>query len=104
MFNLFKKEMVTLQKYRPVFTTVDGNNHIGLEYKYGIANRFRRGIPEYIMIDINSDGYIEDHRNVMYPLANVLSIDWQLMDEKEIEDRFDMYTLFLSDETVEKYS
>lgn len=104
MFNLFKKEMVTLQKYRPVFTTVDSNTHIGLEYKYGIAERVKRGIPEYLMIDINSDGYIKDHRNVMYPLANVVSIDWQLEDEKEVEDDFDMYTIFICPKEMEKYS
>lgn len=101
---LFEKKMVTVQKFRPVFVTVDGNTHIGCEYKYGIANRLRCSVPEYIMIDIKSDGYLKDHRNVIYPLTNIVSIDWQLEDQKEIEDKFDMYTIFLSNEEVEQYS
>lgn len=36
-----------------------------------------------MMIDIKSDGYLEDNYGVMYPLANIVSIDWQLVDEKK---------------------
>jgi hypothetical protein len=101
---LFEKKMVTVHKFRPVFTTVDGNTHIGLEYNYGIANRLRCSIPEYMMIDIKSDGYLKDHRKVMYPFANIISIDWQLVDEKEVEDKFSEYGIFVTTEEVEKYS
>ena len=111
MFNLFKKnkteelteaikKTVTLRKFRPVFTTVDGNNHIGWEYKYGIVERLLCTIPEYIMIDIKRDGYIKDHRNVMYPLANIISIDWTLEDEKVAEDKFSEWTVFVSEKEV----
>ena len=105
MFNLFKtkKKIVTVEKYRPVFMTVDGNLHAGLEYKYGITNRLRCSIPEYIMIDITRDEYIQDNCNVMYPLANVVSIDWQLVDTKEIEDKFGEYTIFVSAEAVKQH-
>ena len=104
MFNIFKKEKqtvikkktVTLKKFRPVFTTVDGNTHIGCEYKYGIKERLLCTIPEYIMIDIKSDGYIKDHRNVMYPLTNIVSIDWSLEDEKVVEDKFSEWIVFVS--------
>ena len=40
------------------------------------------------MIDIKSDGYIEDQNDVMYPLQNILSIDWKLIDEKVVLDNF----------------
>ena len=40
------------------------------------------------MIDIKSDGYIEDQNDVMYPLQNILSIDWKLFDEKVVLDNF----------------
>jgi len=108
MFNIFKKaeqmvvekKMVTLKKFRPIFTTVDGNNHIGCEYKYGIVERLLCTIPEYIMIDIKSDGYIKDNRNVMYPLTNIVSIDWTLEDEKVVEDRFSEWTVFVSEEVT----
>ena len=45
-------------------------------------------VPEYIMIDIKSDGYIEDQNDIMYPLQNILSIDWKLIDEKVVLDNF----------------
>ena len=99
---LFEKKMVTVQKFRPVFSTVDGNTHIGLDYKYGIANRLICSIPEYLMIDIKSDGYLEDHRKVMYPLTNIVSIDWQLVDEKEVEDKFWEYQIFVTTKELEE--
>ena len=40
------------------------------------------------MIRIKSDGYIEDQNDVMYPLQNILSIDWKLIDEKVVLDNF----------------
>lgn len=108
MFNIFKKEKkmevkkktVTVQKFRPVFTTVDGNTHIGWEYKYGIVERLLCSVPEYIMIDVKSDGYMKDHRGVIYPLGNIVSIDWTLEDEKVVEDRFGEWTVFVSEKEV----
>lgn len=108
MFNIFKKEKkmvakkktVTLKKFRPVFTTVDGNTHIGWGYKYGIVERLLCTIPEYIMIDVKSDGYMKDHRGVMYPLESIISIDWTLEDEKVVEDKFGEYKIFVKEEEV----
>lgn len=99
---LFEKKMVTLQKFKPVFTTVDGNTHTGFEYKYGIAERFLCSVPEFIMIDIKSDGYLKDDCDVMYPLTNIISIDWQLVDEKMVEDKFGEYKFFVTKSEVEK--
>ena len=95
-----KKKTVTVQKFRPVFTTVDGNTHIGWEYKYGIVERLLCSVPEYIMIDVKSDGYMKDHRGVIYPLGNIVSIDWTLEDEKVVEDKFGEWTVFVSEKEV----
>lgn len=94
---MFKKEKkkVTLQKFRPVFITTDGVEHRGFEYNWGIAERLSCSVPEYIMIDINSDGYIEDDNEVMYPLSNIISIKWELVDEKTVEDIFKEYQIFV---------
>lgn len=112
MFNFLKtakkmateKKMVTAQKFKPVFTTIDGDTHIGSGYNYGIAERFRCSIPEFIMIDVKDDGYLKDDKNVMYPLANIISIDWKLEDEKKVEDKFGDFTLFVTKKEMEKYS
>lgn len=97
-----KKRMVTVQKFRPVFTTVDGNTHIGINYKYVIADRLLCSVPEYIMIDIKDNGYIQDNCYIMYPLANIVSINWDLIDEREIEDKFDNFQIFITKEEVDR--
>lgn len=93
---IFKKEIVTLRKYRPIFVTTDGVKHEGQTYNWGIVERLRCSIPKYIMIDIKSDGYIEDNKKVMYPLTNVVSIEWELVKELKLEDNFGDYTIFVS--------
>ena len=55
------------------------------------------------MIDIKSDGYIEDQNDVMYPLQNILSIDWKLIDEKVVLDNFrHEFEVIFTDREVEK--
>lgn len=98
----FRKNMVTLQKFKHVFTTVDGHRHTGFEYNYGIVEKLRCSVPEYMMIDIKRDGYLEDNYGVMYPLANIVSIDWQLVDEKKVEDKFGEYQIFVTTKDVEQ--
>ena len=98
----FRKNMVTLQKFKPVFTTVDGHRHTGFEYNYGIVEKLRCSVPEYMMIDIKRDGYLEDNYGLMYPLANIVSIDWQLVDEKKVEDKFGEYQTCVTTKDVEQ--
>ena len=93
---LFKKDIVTLRKYKPVFVTTDGVKHEGQTYNWAIVERLRCSIPKYIMIDVNSDGYIEDKEKVMYPLTNVISIEWELIKEVKRDDNFNDYTIFVS--------
>ena len=93
----FKKDIVTLKRYKPVFTTVDGKRHEGRTYNWAIEERVRCTIPQYIMIDIKSDGYIEDKEKIMYPLTNVLSIEWAVVGEVQLEDKFSEYSVFVCD-------
>ena len=48
-----------------------------------------------IMISVKSDGYIEDKNRVMYPLENVISIEWKLIEERIFVDSFDDYQIFV---------
>lgn len=98
MFNkIFKKDKITVQKYQPFFTTVDNATHEGLRYNWVIADRIRCSVPEYIMISIREDGYIEDNNRIMYPLYNVVSIEWKLVKEMVVEDNFNEFQVFVSD-------
>jgi hypothetical protein len=98
---VFEKKKVTAQKFKPFFITVDGVEHEGLSYGWFISNRLRCTVPEYIMIDIKSDGYIEDKDDVMYMLTNVISIRWEPLEERVVEDNFSEYAIFISTEELE---
>ena len=103
MFNIFKKPIktfekkkVTIQKFKPFFVTIDGAQHEGLNYGWGIADRLLCPIPEFIMIDIESDGYIKDKDKVMYPLSNIVSIEWKLLEERIVPDNFSKYQIYVT--------
>ena len=85
---IMKPKVIHLQRFQPFFITTDGAEHEGYEYNWFNADELLCTVPEYIMIDIKSDGYIEDQNDVMYPLQNILSIDWKLIDEKVVLDNF----------------
>lgn len=101
MKKIFKKDKITIQKYKPFFITIDNIKHEGLEYNWGIVDRLRCSVPEYIMIDIKSDGYIEDENKIMYPLSNIISIEWKLIEEKIVEDNFGDYQIFVKTKELE---
>ena len=98
-----EKEKVTLRKYRPYFTTTDGVKHEGCKYNWAISDRLRCSIPQYIMIDIKSDAYIEDSNGTMYPLVNVMSIEWEVENEMVAEDDFNRCQIFVTTKELEKY-
>lgn len=99
-----KPKTICMQKYQPFFKTIDGVEHEGIDrYKWFNADGLLCTIPEYIMIDIKSDGYIEDKNDVMYPLQNVLSIYWKLIGEKVVLDNFfHKYQVSFCDKDVER--
>ena len=81
------KEMNTIRgticHYTAHFTTVDGATHSYNKYRYGAPEQIRCSVPEYIMLDVKSDGYLKDNDGVMYPLQNVVSISWECDDTIE---------------------
>ncbi|MDO4966781.1 MAG: hypothetical protein Q4E51_08760 [Lachnospiraceae bacterium] len=70
----------TICHYTAHFVTTDGVSHCYTRYRYGAPEQIRCSVPEYIMIDIKSDGYLKDDNGVMYPLQNVASISWECDD------------------------
>lgn len=94
--NVFEKEKVTVQKFKPLFTTVDGVEHEGETCRWCISDRLRCEVPEYIMNFIKSDGYIKGKDGVMYILSNIISIRWILLEERILEDNFSEYKTFLA--------
>ena len=85
---LKKPKVIHLQRFQPFFITMDGTKHKGCKCKWFTADGLLCTVPEYIMIHIKSDGYIEDQNDVMYTLQNILSINWKLIDEKAVLDNF----------------
>lgn len=99
-----KRKTTRLQRFQPLFITVDGVKHEGTDrYNWANSNSLRCTVPEYLMIDINSNGYIKDKNSIMYPLSNVLSIEWILLEEKIVLDDFDHeYQIFFDNNEVSK--
>ena len=61
-----------------------------------IVERLKCSVPEYIMLDITSAGYIRDENEIMYPLSNVVSIEWKLQELRIVEDNFDWCQIFVT--------
>lgn len=97
---LFTPRDVTLRRYYPIFTTVDNATHKGITYEWGIAERLRCSIPEYIMAKIKEDGYMRDDNENMFPLANIVKITWVLDGEITTPDVFGENQVWVSDALV----
>ena len=97
ILNLFKSsqqiktpkevEFDVLQKYNATFVTTDKIEHTSVEYNYANSSQLNCPVGDYIMISINSDKYIKDENRVIYPLTNVVSIKWNLVDEVKIPSK-----------------
>lgn len=97
-----KPKTITLQRFQPYFTTIDNVVHEGIDtYKWANANGLRCSVPEYLMIYVKSDGYMEDKEHVMYLIQNIISIKWKLLEEKIVLDEF-YREIFFDDEEVSK--
>lgn len=96
---IFKSTLpkINIRKYKPVFITVDGKEHEGPTYNWIIPSRIKCTPPTYIMYDVSSDGYLRDKEGVMYILSNIISIDWQVVEEKEVEDKYSEYQVYISE-------
>ena len=104
MFKKTKKpeNKVTIQKFRPFFKTVDKQFHEGCEYRWAIAERLFCSVPEYIMTRVKSDGYLTDRDDIMYPLANIISIEWKKVEEKVVVDKFSEWDVFVDPEELDE--
>jgi hypothetical protein len=94
---LFKNPKIKIQKYKPVFITVDGKNHEGPEYNWIIPSRIKCSPSTYIMYDVSSDGYLRDKEGIMYILSSIISIDWRVIEEREVEDTYDEFKVYIKD-------
>ena len=102
MFFKKEKKLVNLEKYKSNFTTVDGVKHEGCVYKWVITNRLKCDVPRYLMLHVKEDGYIEDDKEIMYPLYNVISIEWEKISSVATTDNFNEFSVFLTNDEVEK--
>lgn len=86
MFRLKKKiteatkpKTTTLEKYHIHFKTIDGEMHTFTRLCAANPNAITsRDIPNYYMIDRK---YLEDDEEVKYPINNIISIKFELMEE-----------------------
>lgn len=79
MFNFFKKNtpLIEVIHYSVYFKTIDGNKHQYTHFRYVDPTQLNCAIPEYLMCEIKMDGYLEDDDGLMYPLQNVVQIEWK---------------------------
>lgn len=107
MFGKIKEAAIAkpmlLRSYRPIFKTIDGEEHVGVRYKYADENRVKGTIPELNMIGVKSDGYLTDIESKMYPLPNIISIEWELVDEqiKQYQSKYE-WQIYYDKEEVEQ--
>lgn len=91
-----------LQKYSAIFTTIDGKEYRST-YKWTRKSGLRCSVPEYLMLIIKEDGYIEADDYTIYILSNVVSIKWELIDEKIVSEDFsNSFKIFFTNEEVEQ--
>ena len=100
IMNKIEPEYITLQKHSPNFTTTDGEYHIGLPFKWINASRIICPVSEYFMIGVKSDGYIYDENCIMYPLTNILSIEWEKIGEVSVVDNFSDYQIVFDNDEL----
>jgi hypothetical protein len=76
-----KYRKVLLQNIKPCFKTVDGQGHAGYAC-WMDRNALLCDCGKYRMIDITGNGYIRDDKDTVYPLNNVLSIEFEVIEER----------------------
>lgn len=86
MFKIKKNSKIKEQKIQAKFKTTDGEFHISKKYGwYNVSNLVCKA-GEYAMIDINHKNYIEDNFGTIFPLNNIIYIEWNIIDERESEE------------------
>lgn len=95
MFSFFKKvtPLIEVIHYSVCFKTIDGNEHQYTRFRYADPAQLTCSIPEYLMCKIKGDGYLKDDDGLMYPLQNVVQIEWKEDARQTVEqgDRWDVF-------------
>lgn len=96
MFNLFRKSLPFIEviHYSVYFKTIDGNTHQFTHFRYADPIQLNCSIPEYLMCLVKNDGYFQDDNDLMYPLQNVIQIEWKEDDRKTVKQSSDSWTVF----------
>lgn len=95
MFNFYKKfrPLIEVIHYSVYFKTIDGNRHQYTHFRYADPAQLNCSIPEYLMCKIKIDGYLQDDDGFMYPLQNVIRIEWKEDARKTVQqgDRWEVF-------------
>lgn len=103
MFKKKKPDYMRLQKFSSIFSTVDGEIHIGQNNNWANRDGLSCSVEKYLTKKIINDGYMQDENSVMYPIGNIISIKWELVEEKLFIENTDPYKgIFYNDEELEK--
>ena len=95
MFNFFKKStpLIEVIHYSVYFKTIDGNKHSYTHFRYADPTQLNCSIPEYLMCLVKNDGYFQDDNDLMYPLQNVIQIEWK-EDARQTVEQGDRWNVF----------
>lgn len=92
MFNLkeviFSPLQLTLEKYKAIFKTVDGEMHETKCFHWANPKGITCPVPDYLMIGRE---YLPDVNGVIYPICNIISIEFVLVKTMECIVRDDGY-------------
>lgn len=101
---LFKPKIITMKQFTAKFVTTDSFEHeTGKQWNFIAEDYLYSSGPDYLMIGIKSRGYIKDEKGLMYPLTNVLSIEWSVVEEAIIFDKLKEFEVFATKEEVNKF-
>lgn len=70
----------TICHYTAHFKTIDNVEHTYSKFRYGAPDKITCALPDYIMSYVREDGYLKDDNGLMYPLQNIISIQWECDD------------------------
>lgn len=108
MYNPFRKLFLSggvaqFEKMYPVFKTVDGNVHTGHVSRWLKVSSINCSTGKFLMYDISSAGYVLDTDDIMYPLENVVSLEWKRKDFKDIVFPYYLseYKFYYTDEELD---
>ena len=88
MFWKKKKKTVKIKRYKPYFKTLDGVEHEGLDWYKWLCDDGSFHPLDQLMCDIGGN-YLMDINSEAYLLDKILSVKWELLEEKTVIDNFD---------------